>query len=462
MILAIIFLAMTLAVLGIVIFPMLRRAGAVTERAAFDQAVYRDQLRELDRDLTRGLIAAPEAQAARLEIQRRMLAADAPATTAAPTRTGRSPVLALAVAVLMVGGAVGIYGRLGDPTIPASPYAARVIRAPGAQDPGHDMNQAILALEERLKTEPDNAERWLLFARSVASLGQWTKAIAAYEKLRTLVPDDPDINAGYGEMLVMAAEGIVTPAAEAAFKLTLAKNPQEEVARFYIALADMQAGRAQQAINAWLRLSNDVASDSPLRQEANRRIVEAAKSAGLPTPALPQVTAPAPASPAAGPDAAAVAASADMTPEQRTAMIRGMVTQLAAKLEATPGDSDAWMRLARSYMVLGEFDKAAGAYDHAAALRPTDITIPLQEAGALIDARSEGAPMTPRVMTVLRRAEAIDPNRPEILWYLGEAAAQERRPAEAVKYWERLLPLLTPGSENHRNVTAALAAIKGG
>ena len=107
---AAIFVVMTLAVLAIIVLPLLRGVRAVADRGDFDRAVYRDQLAELDRDLARGLIGEREAQAARIEIQRRLLATDTRrAPVAAAARRGGSPRLALAVSVLVAIAGAGLY-----------------------------------------------------------------------------------------------------------------------------------------------------------------------------------------------------------------------------------------------------------------------------------------------------------------------------------------------------------------
>lgn len=122
---------------------------------------------------------------------------------------------------------------------------------------------------------------------ALASLDQWEKSIRAYEQVMRLVPNEPDVLAGYGEMLEMAADGVVTPAARKAFAVALARDPANDVARFYATLAAAEAGESQQAIDLWLKLLADVPEDSEMREEISRRITESAQIAGIPAPARP-------------------------------------------------------------------------------------------------------------------------------------------------------------------------------
>jgi cytochrome c-type biogenesis protein CcmH len=145
-----------------------------------------------------------------------------------------------------------------------------------------------------------------------------------------------------------------------------------------------------------------------------------------------------------------------MPDEQRQAMIRGMVAKLAAKQQADPGNLDGWMRLGQAYAVLHEPDKSAEAYDKAIALKPDDISIPLQAARALLSDLKPPERIPPRVVALLKRAEAGAPQEPMVLWYLGIAAAQDGHPEDARRNWGALLAKLPAGGEDAKMVQAAL------
>lgn len=463
MLLGLVLALITLAVLAVVALPLMRGARAAPERAQFDRAVYRDQMNELERDVARGLIGEREAQSARVEIQRRMLASDKNGGVP-PARRAPSPGLALALCALMATAAVGLYMRLGSPGLSDEPYASRVLPGAEAQAGQHNVHEAAAALAARLKTDPNNREGWLLYARTMATLNDWAQSLDAYKHAITLGADGPDVMSSYGEMLVLTAGGIVTPAAHDAFAAVLAKDPNDDVSRFYLALADAQAGEPRRAIDAWLKLAAEAEEGSPMREEVVKRITETAKSAGLPMPTLPPA---APArtvqaqSGAKGPSDDAADAVANLPPEQRDQMIRGMVEKLAVQLKANPNDADGWVRLGRSYGVLGDADKLADAFDHAGRLKPDDVSIPLQEARAILETRKPEAPVPPLVVALLHKVEAVQPDEPEVLWYLGAAAAQDDHKDEAERYWQRLLPLLPADGEDHKMVQQALESLKG-
>ena len=436
-------------VLALILVPLLRAGTASPDASRFDRDVYRDQLRELERDLTRGVLNESEAASARLEIQRRLLAVSA-APTRPTTGTRTSPIVAIAVAAVIALGSVGLYVRLGAPDVPDMPFASRKDDAPVAA-----VATALTRLKQRLDADPSNREAWLLYARAESELNHWDAAAAAFKRAIDLGQADPDTLVSYGEMLTQSAQGTVTPAARAAFAAALGKQPGNEAARYYTALAAGQDGQPAKAIELLQALLTDLPTDAPVRGDIGNRIAEAAKAAGLPVPALAQGKSAAP-----GPDAAAMEAAAGMPDGERQAMVRGMVERLATRLQSEPNDLDGWLRLGRAYGVLGDTEKSADAYDRAAALKPGDAGILLQGAQALLASARATDPLSPRTIKLLHRIESISPGHPAVLWYLGLAAAREAKPNQARGYWARLLANLPDEGEEAKTVKAAMEALR--
>jgi cytochrome c-type biogenesis protein CcmH len=444
---------LALASLALVCIPLLRGCREVGNRGQFDRAVYRDQLREVDRDLARGVLSPAEGASARLEIQRRLLAAggDTPCRGA---RTSRDPKLAIGIGVLMVCGAAGLYLQLGSPSLPDVPFAERRGMSTTADAGSVDVRKAAAQLAEKLKSDPNNSQGWLLYARTESLLQEWQQAADAYRHAIELGATRPDVLAAYGETQVLAAGGIVPPTAREAFAKALAADPKNDVARYYTALADSQAGNVNRAISAWQALAADIPDDAPMRQAIARRVSEAAKAGGFDAPALPKGTSPAP-----GPSEQEMAAAAQMPSAQRDEMIRGMVTQLAAWLQGKPNDVEGWLRLGRAYSVLRDKEKAVDAYEHAARVRPDDIDIKLLIFGAMVAGLAPSEPLPAPALSLLRQVEAVRPNQPEVLWYLGLQAVHTGHTEEAKRNWSTLLGELPSGSKDAELVQKALDAL---
>ena len=422
--------ALLLMTLAVVLLPLLSR-GTTTE-ASPDRAVYRAQIAELDQDIARFLLAPAEAEFARTEIARRLLATEA--RPAKIVDSGPSALLAGVLALLLTGAAGGLYLSQGAPGLRPAPRTGAAERA--------QLESAVAVLETALRAEPGNAERWLIYARSTSALGQWPKAAEAYRRMLDLHPGAPEILAALGEALALAEGGVVTPDATAAFL----QAPDNPIARYYLALAAAQRGETQPAIAAWRALAADLPDSSDLRSAIAARLAETAKSAGI--VALPM------------PDPATIATADTMPPEQRAAMVRAMVDRLAERLAAQPDDIEGWLRLGRAYLVLNEAEKSADAYDHAARQQPGP-DIRLQEIAALIETTPPTAPLPARAQTLVNTLAAQAPDQPEIIWYTGLVAARTGQRADALRHWERLLILLPPASQERILVQSAIDALKG-
>jgi cytochrome c-type biogenesis protein CcmH len=333
---------MTAAAVFMVLWP-LGRARLATASGG-DLAVYRDQMRELERDRSAGLIGSAEADAARVEISRRLLAAadaqgQAPAASFAPWRRR---FIAAAALIALPFGAVALYLALGFPGLPDQPLAARAV---GPE------NRSIAALvaqvEDRLERNPQDGRGWEVLAPVYMRLGRFDDAVKARRNAVRLLGASPTREADLGEALVAAANGVVTAEAKTAFDRALALDARDPRAKFFAGLAAQQDGKDAEAAAIWRDLLAHAPADAPwanmVRQSLAR--LENAK----PQPAAP------------GPSAADVAAAADMSPQARLQMVRSMVERLAERLARDGSDLDGWARLVRAYLVLGEHERARGA-----------------------------------------------------------------------------------------------------
>jgi cytochrome c-type biogenesis protein CcmH len=450
---------------------------AAAPRAAYDLAVYRDQLAEIGRDQARGVLNQAEAEAARTEVERRILAsADAPAAPA-PHRSAPRAV-AVAVAVVLPVLALGLYAGLGAPGLPGAPADGRHaaldaalagggVRGDQAGVDGPDMVALVDQLAERMKERPDDVRGWLLLARSYGTLGRYQDSADAYAAALARGAGDGDqgaeAHAAYGEALTAAANGQITVAAKAAFDAALARDPAEPRARFYLALAKAQGGDVEAALADWVRLEAEAPADAPWRVAVTDQIERAAAALGRDPAGRPGRVPPAPPeSMPAGPDESDMAAAAEMTPEERDAFIRGMVDRLATRLAAAPEDLDGWLRLGRAYGVLGEADNAQAAWARAAALAPARADIQLGYAQAVREASVEDAPLPPEFAQAVAKARALEPDNPLGLYLGGLAESATGNPAGARALWERLRGLLPEGSPERAEIEALLAALPAG
>jgi cytochrome c-type biogenesis protein CcmH len=342
MILWCIFALMTTAAVFAVLWPLAHKAQK--RGGGSDVFVYKDQLQEIGRDRAAGLIAEAEAEAARLEVSRRLLAAaDTPPPSPIATQRSlrRRRAAAVAALVILPFGAPALYVALGSPNIAGEPAFARVEAPQGRES----IASLVSQVEAHLAHSPNDGAGWEVIAPVYMRLGRFDDAVQARKKALALNGDSATRQADLGEAETAAANGVVTADAKAAFERAVARDPHEAKARYFIGLAAEQDGKTEEAATIWRALLGDAPAG--------------AQWTGFVQAALARVTGVPPAAP--GPNAGDIAAAANMTEDQRTDMIRGMVGGLAERLHEDGGDAEGWLRLVRAYTVLGERDKAKGA-----------------------------------------------------------------------------------------------------
>ncbi|MCY1664156.1 c-type cytochrome biogenesis protein CcmI [Rhizobium sp. SL86] len=346
MVLWIVLAVLTAVVAAVLIAPLMKARQPVLAGPEDGAAVYRDQLREIDRDLSEGLIGAQEADYARAEIGRRLLAiaGKSDATDASVVKAGPGGRHRLALsAILLCLPAVGLclYLMLGSPGLPDQPLEARLA------NPGNNIALLIAKAERHLAQNPNDGAGWDLLAPIYFRSQRLADAENAYRRAIALLGESPERLAGLGETLVAGRDGVVTADALAAFERAVALNRNNMRARFYVALGLEQAGRTPEALKAF----QAIAADSPPGAAWTQLVAEhIAKNGGAPAAATK-----APGNPGADD----IAAAQQLSATDRQQMIAGMVESLAARLKDDPNNIEGWLRLVRSYKVLGR-DESAG------------------------------------------------------------------------------------------------------
>lgn len=355
----------TLAALAL---PLLRGKPAGMNEAAYDLEVYRDQLAELERDQARGVISADEMDAARNEIARRMLAADARLQKG--TRTGglmggsTTMILVGVIAVMVSAGSVLLYMDVGDPGAPDMPLAQRRDLNKSVAG-GQDMSSQLAELQKAAEANPEDVQGWVHLGGVYASLERYGEAAEAYRRAIEAGPVPLSVKGDYAEALLMAGEGTVTPEIRAIYEEILVANPTDPRALFYLARSDYQAGKTREALDKLAKLISSSPADAPWLPVVRDNLTRAANDLGLDVAEVMPEPLPAEQSgaPMLTPEQRAEMNS--LSPEERQAKIREMVDRLDARLQDDPNDLEGWKRLIRARATLGEREAAQAALDRA-------------------------------------------------------------------------------------------------
>lgn len=355
----------------VLLMQALRRTPAESDDGA-SLKVYRDQLTEVDRDLARGLISAPEADRVRTEVSRRLLDADRArnASPVAATARAQGPAVALIGVLLMA--ASGGYFWLGAPGYPDLPLVKRLAmaeqtyqtrpaqaeaEAAAPPETTADFDPEFLDLMTKLRAavaaRPADPQGLTLLVRNETMMGNYKAARAAQEQLLAVLGDKAGAadHLSLAQSMIAAAGGYVSPQAEVQLMRTLELDPANGLARYFSGLMFAQNGRPDRTFALWEPLLAESPADAPWLEPIKASLADVAERAGIKyRPAD-----------AKGPDAAAMAAAGEMTPEDRQEMIKGMVAQLETRLTDEGGPLEEWLKLINAVSALGEPERAQAA-----------------------------------------------------------------------------------------------------
>ncbi len=364
---------LTVGVTSLMVMPLLRRHRVTGENA--DIAIYRAQLDEIDRDLERDVLAPDEADRARTEVARRLLAANKAAKphtdTAAPAHL---LIATIALAMVLIG--FGVYWMLGAPGYGDLPLQARlaaseemranrpsqatleaVAPAPPLVDVPDDYRAAIDQLRTIAPTRPDDLEVWTRLAFHEVELRNYAGAADAQTQVIAITGDGVTVfqRQRLLDLKVVAAGGLVSPEAETIIHQIMEQDPDNTAARYYLGALYNQTDRADLALRFWRDIIETGDPNNFHVASARAQISDTAFRAGIDY-AVPE---------ARGPSFAQMDAASALSAEDQQAMIGGMVSGLASRLASEGGTAQDWARLIRAYGVLGNAEAARTVWTEA-------------------------------------------------------------------------------------------------
>jgi cytochrome c-type biogenesis protein CcmH len=434
-----IFALMTLAAVFAVWWPLARRQTSV--RSGSDIEVYRDQLDEIGRDEAASRIGGVEAEAARVEVSRRLIAAAetaqaaSAATTPVPSRRTRFATLAAAIVLLPLGAGL-TYLSLGSPNLAPVSIEAEG----GGQQLPPGIEQTVVQVEKYLEANPNDGRGWELLAPVYLRLGRFDDAVRARRNALEIYGPDAARLGYLGEAIIFASRGAVTPEAKSLFERANGTDPEDVMAQYYLGLGAKQEGRRDEALKRWTALVSQAPAGAewlPMVRNALARIDEKG----------PPIVAAAPPAP-----------SAAVAPPEHDA-IETMVERLAQRLKQDGSDVPGWIQLARSYRVLGKADKikTAIADAHAALANDPEALQRLDQGLAALEAEPVPSQAGPAARAAPSAASTAAPG-PDATQV---AAAAQMAPAERNGMIESMVARLAQRmAENGSDVDGWLRLIK--
>ncbi|MEP5732400.1 MAG: c-type cytochrome biogenesis protein CcmI [Sulfitobacter sp.] len=356
--------------------------SAVADATEFDLKVYRDQLSEVDRDVARGVVSEIDADRARTEISRRILQADANRRGGDSAATKASWKLPAALAIIVSGSAFALYSSLGAPGYGDLALEDRIAFADALRENRPDQQTAVESLppfvppetgsaqfaqlmtqlRQAVAARPDDLQGHILLAQNEARMGNFVAAAAAQQGVLRIKEDAASAKdiSDYGELMVLAAGGYVSPEAETAFRAALGLDEGDGRGRYYLGLMMVQTGRPDIGFRLWDALLRNGPPDAPWIQPILSQIEPIARAAGVnySIPAIGPGDAP-------GPSVEDIEAASELSAEDRMAMVGSMVEGLSNRLASEGGPPRDWARLITSLAVLGDPDQALVVFENA-------------------------------------------------------------------------------------------------
>jgi cytochrome c-type biogenesis protein CcmH len=239
----------------------LRPDTKATDRKEANLAIFRDQLADLEREKAEGVIAESDFEPARKELQRRLLEEVEFETGTSTANLNPSRKTAVALLLLLPILALAGYAILGNPK------ALDVAQTTAPQQVTQEQIIGMVGkLAERLKTNPDDQQGWLMLARSYTSMGRYQDAADAYGKAETLVNENPDLLASYAETLATASATGLNGKPRQLVERALQLDPKHSHSLFLAGAAAMEAGENQKGIAYWEALLPVVEPGSEIDQ----------------------------------------------------------------------------------------------------------------------------------------------------------------------------------------------------
>src|SRR3569833_2100788 len=257
------------AALLFIVPPLWRQHGRKgVQRDRSNLEIYKDQLAELEADLANATISEEQFEQGRIELERRLLdevAAPAAAPAAVRDDKGAGRGAALRVALFFP----VLVNRLAF-----SPQMAATGAADSAIGPGHavtrdQIQNMVTELAQRMESNPNDAEGWMMLGRSYAALGRYAESSAAFARAVALVPENADLLVDYADALAMSSGETLEGKPMQLIGRALSIDPNNQKGLWLAGTAAYDRGDFDGAIAHWEKLLDSLTQGS---QEAQAMI----------------------------------------------------------------------------------------------------------------------------------------------------------------------------------------------
>ena len=261
---------MMVLALAFVAIPLLRKNEVeAVDADALNLTVFRDQLKELDADLTAGNLDQEQYDAARKDLEKELLLDVSPEDKGETATQEKSGTWALAMsAVLVPVLSISLYLSIGSPGMidpPAPPVASSGAphsgQGQGAQ--AGQMEEMVAKLAARLEKEPNDPQGWVMLARSYMAMQRIPDGLKAYEQAEKLAPNDPNLLLAYAEAIVTTNGNNFFGKPTELVRRAFALSPESPNVLWMAGIVEFRESNFVQAYKHWEKAANIVGKENP-------------------------------------------------------------------------------------------------------------------------------------------------------------------------------------------------------
>lgn len=262
---------------------LLRNSNVEHSKAArrdINLAVYRDQMKDLNAELSNTQLSEEQFLASKLELETRaaedaLAHEDRAATPVASRRLG------FTLAAVLPAAAIGLYVLLGNPGALIAVASGQNGSVVGGEPTEADILQMILQIEARAQADPTDSQAWEALATANAMMARWPEALQAYQKTYELLPAKPAVLSGYAEALAMTSNLVLAGRPIELVTMALQTDPNDKKGLELAGIHAYQNGDFALAVEFLDRLQQLMAPETPYAQEILRMRNEAQRLAQL-------------------------------------------------------------------------------------------------------------------------------------------------------------------------------------
>jgi cytochrome c-type biogenesis protein CcmH len=278
MLFVVIAFGIALCVAAVFLWVLLRERKPLTQasQATANAKVYRDQILDLDREHDSGHISDEEWQQSRDELSMRLLedtsAADDPIAKTEKPAVWTAVVLAVALPI----SAMGFYMWVGEPEA-LNPMA---LKSPDQVDQ-KDLAKLAETLADKLQSQPENLQGWVMLGRTYRTLENFDASIKAYDAALKLSADD-DLQLERIEVMAMQRQGNFDGEPWRVIREILQKDPQHYGALLTAGSASYAEGKYSDALKYWEKARKPLEANHPDLAGLDNAIATVRDKMGLP------------------------------------------------------------------------------------------------------------------------------------------------------------------------------------